>query len=122
MGNSINFVGNLGKDAEMKQAGSSNVLNFSVANTVGFGDKKQTLWMGCAIWGKKADSLEQYLKKGTKVWISGELSTREHEGKTYMQVRVNDLDFCGGRNDGDSAPAPAPSAPVQAETSEDMPF
>ena len=128
MSNVIAFTGNLGKDAELKEVGGSQVLNFSVANSVGFGDRKQTLWMGCAIWGKQATALEQYMKKGTKVFVSGELSTREYNEKTYLEVRVNSVDFCGSKSDGESsqsapvpAPAPAPAAQEQGG-SEDLPF
>lgn len=117
MSNSIAFTGNLGKDAELKDVGGSQVLNFSVGNSVGWGDKKETLWMGCAVWGKQAGAVAQYMKKGTKVFITGELSTREYEGKTYLQVRVDHLDFCGSKQD--AASAPQQQSQPQGE---DMPF
>lgn len=92
------LTGRLGKDAEVRQAGNSTVAGFSVATDVGYGDRKQTLWFDCSIWGKRAESgLIQYLTKGQQVAISGELSEREHEGKVYKQIRVDDLDLVGGK-------------------------
>ena len=92
------LTGRLGKDAEVRQTQSGAVAGFSVATDVGFGDRKQTLWFDCSIWGKRAESgLIQYLTKGQQVAISGELSEREHEGKVYKQIRVDDLDLMGGK-------------------------
>lgn len=121
--NVLSLTGNLGRDAEVRTAGSSTVCGFSVAMTAGYGDKKQTIWVDCSIWGKQAEgSLPSYLKKGQQVAVSGELSIREHEGKTYLQLRVGSIDLIGKREDVSStarsagqsrqslehAPAPAP--------------
>ena len=92
------LTGRLGKDAEVRQTQGGAVAGFSVATDVGFGDRKQTLWFDCSIWGKRAESgLIQYLTKGQQVAISGELSEREHEGKVYKQIRVDDIDLMGGK-------------------------
>lgn len=105
--NNFAFTGNLGGDAEVKEVGGSKLCKFSVAVTSGFGDKKQTMWIGCDLWGKQAESrLPEFLKKGTQVAVTGELSSREHEGKTYLSVRVNSVDLIGGKGEA-SAPAPA---------------
>ena len=92
------LTGRLGKDAEVRQTQSGAVAGFSVATDAGFGDRKQTLWFDCSIWGKRAESgLIDYLKKGQQVAVSGDLSEREHEGKVYKQIRVDDLDLMGGK-------------------------
>lgn len=113
--NVLCLTGNLGRDAEVRQAGSSTVCGFSVAMTSGYGDKKQTVWIDCSIWGKQAEGqLPSYLKKGQQVAVSGELSTREHEGKTYLQLRVNTIDLIGKRDEGgQAAPQQRQAAPVQ---------
>lgn len=109
------FTGNLGGDAEVKDVGGSKVLKFSVAVTSGFGDKKQTAWYGCDVWGKQAESrLVDYLKKGQQVAVTGELSHREYDGKTFHQVRVNSIDLVGGKGEHGSAPAPS-SRPVSQQ-------
>ena len=95
------LTGRLGKDAEVRQTANSTVAGFSVATDVGYGDRKQTLWFDCSIWGKRAEGgLIQYLKKGQQVAVSGELSEREHEGKVYKQIRVDDIDLMGGKSEG----------------------
>lgn len=112
--NVLTVVGNLGKDCEVRQAGSTTVCNFSVAFTSGVGDRQETHWLRCALWGKRAESrLTDYLVKGQKVAVSGELSTRDYEGKTYLECRVNDVTLCGDKGSVQSAPQPAPSQPKQ---------
>jgi single-strand DNA-binding protein len=94
------LVGRLGKDCRVGTAGQTPVCNFTVAVDVGYGDKKQTLWWDCALFGKRAESkLPQYLTKGQQVAISGEPGTREYEGKTYLTLRVNELTLCGGQTE-----------------------
>lgn len=126
--NVLSLTGNLGRDAEVRQTGSSTVCGFPVAMTAGYGDKKQTIWVDCSLWGKQAEgALPGYLKKGQQVAVSGELSTREHEGKTYLQLRVNSIDLIGKRDDAapqqsqQHRPAQAP-APAAADFDPDIPF
>jgi len=91
--------GNIGKDAVVRKAGEQSVAGFSLAMKSGYGEKAQTIWLDCSLWGKQAESgLVQYLKKGQFVVLSGELGTREHEGKTYLTLRVNDVTL-GGKSE-----------------------
>jgi len=125
--NVLSLTGNLGRDAEVRQAGSSTVCSFSVAMKAGYGDRAQTVWLDCSIWGKQAEGqLPSYLKKGQQVALSGELSTREHEGKTYLQLRVNTIDLIGKRDDAPAQPAAtAPQsrpAPIDDSFDDDIPF
>lgn len=101
------FTGNLGGDVKVNSTGGSTVANFSVAVKSGFGDKAQTMWIACALWGKQAESrLIDYLTKGQQVAITGELSNREHDGKTYLQVRVSTINLVGGKTEGGQQQAP----------------
>lgn len=107
MSNNVSFTGRLGQDPEMKIVGETPLLTLSVANNVGFGDKKTTNWFRCSIWGKQASSLSSMLKKGSEVFICGELklgeyTTKEGATKTSVDVRVNSLDFCGSKKDNES--------------------
>jgi|SRR5690554_1562331 len=125
--NVLSLTGNLGGDAEVRQAGSSTVCNFSVAMKAGYGAKAQTVWLDCSIWGKQAEGqLPNYLKKGQQVALSGELSTREYDGKTYLQLRVNTIDLIGKRDDAPAQPAAtAPQsapAPMADPFEDDIPF
>ncbi|WP_394436738.1 single-stranded DNA-binding protein [Sphingobium naphthae] len=93
----VNIAGNLGKDAEFKTTqGGDPFCRFSVAVTTGWGDRKATTWWDVTRWGKNAEKLAPLLTKGTKVAVSGEISTREHEGKTYLQIRADHVTLQGG--------------------------
>ncbi len=92
-------AGNLTKDAELRQAGNSQVCGFSVAADTGFGDKKQTMFFSCSLWGNQGAAVSQYLKKGNPVTVIGEMSEREYDGKQYKEIRVNSIKLQGGRND-----------------------
>jgi single-strand DNA-binding protein len=113
--NVLTISGNIGRDAEVRNAGGTQVAGFSLAMKSGFGDKAQTIWVDCSLWGKQAESgLVQYLKKGQFVVVTGEMGTREHEGKTYITLRVNGVTL-GGKQDGQGqAPQQRqPQAPQQ---------
>lgn len=109
-------TGNLGKDCRKGEAGGTAVLNFSIGVKSGYGDKEQTLWIDCAIWGKQAESkLADYLVKGQKVAVTGELGQREHEGKNYLTLRVASIDLCGGKSEGGQASPRNASEPKPAQ-------
>ena len=110
--NVLTVTGNLGQDAEVKPVNSTTVCNFSVAAKSGFGDKAQTIWLDCALWGKQAESaLPGYLVKGQQVAVSGELSTFQADnGKTYLKLRCNSVDLVGKKDDS------AKAAPTQTAT------
>ena len=124
--NVFTFTGNLGKDCRSGNQGGTAVCNFTVAVKSGYGEKEQTLWLDCALWGKQAESkLPQYLTKGAQVAISGELSTREHEGKTYLTCRVSSISLIGGKREDSASASPARrtnAAPVMDDLDADIPF
>lgn len=106
--------GNIGKDAVVRKAGEQSVAGFSLAMKSGYGEKAQTIWLDCSLWGKQAESgLVQYLKKGQFVVLSGELGTREHEGKTYLTLRVNDVTLGGKSEQSNQQPQQQPQRQAQ---------
>lgn len=99
---SITIAGNIGKDAVTRTTPSGDkVTSWSVAVEERNGQDKRSIWFDCTLWGKRGESLAQYLTKGGKVAVSGELSTRDHEGKTYLTVRVDQVTLQGGKPDGE---------------------
>lgn len=83
-------TGNLGRDASFKTTqGGAQLCSFPVADEAGYGDNKQTIWFDVTNWGKGSEGLARILRKGSKVTVVGELTTREHEGKTYHQVNAD---------------------------------
>ena len=130
MSNVFSFTGTIGRDAEVRYAPSGMaILNITVANNIGFGEKQQTLWIRVALFGKRAEgSLKDYLKKGQQVFVSGELSTNEYDakdgsGKKFsLELNANIIDLVGGKREG-AAPQ-RPAAPVQNndDFDNDIPF
>lgn len=106
------IAGNVGKDAALRNAGGTQVLGFSVAAQSGFGDRAQTIWVNCSVWGARGEKLAQYITKGTPVTVIGEISTREYEGKTYIECRVSEIKLQGKAAAGQQATAtPLPQTP-----------
>ena len=94
----ITIAGTVGKDAELKQTQSGDsVTSFGVAVN---DRKKETTWFDVTVWGKRAEALAQYITKGSKITVMGDLQTREHNGKTYLQVSALDVALQGGNQSG----------------------
>lgn len=113
MSNVFSFTGTIGSDAVVRYtpAGLA-VLNVSVANNTGYGDKQKTMWLRVALWGKRAESqIVDYLKKGQQVFVSGELSQSEYTAqdgsiKITNEVNATILDLVGKRSDTGQAKPP----------------
>jgi single-strand DNA-binding protein len=90
----ITISGNLGRDAELRttQAGDD-ICSFSVGVRQGYGDKASSNWFRCSVWGKRARTIQQYLRKGAKVFVAGELTIGEYQGKPQYDVRVNEVEW-----------------------------
>ena len=136
--NKCSFIGNLGKDPEVRMAGETKVANFSLAVTEKFKDRsgnqqEKTEWVNIVFWGRQAEICEQYLKKGSSVYVEGKLETRSWDDKTTgekkyrAEIRGLMLQMLGGRSDvannAPTASTPADqgfSAPPAPE--DDLPF
>jgi len=106
MSNVFSFTGTVGRDAEVRYAPSGlAVLSFTVANNIGFGEKQQTLWIQVTLFGKRAEGqLQNYLKKGQQVFVSGELTQREYQAKDgttkiSLDLNANIIDLIGKRSE-----------------------
>lgn len=97
--NKFLFTGRLGRDSELKNVNGKTLLSFNVAVDSGFGDKKTTNWVQCNLWGKRAESLNPYLKKGIKIFGMGELTHREFEHKgekrSSVDVLIDNVELMG---------------------------
>lgn len=92
----LTLAGNLGRDAEHKTTQNGTELcTFSVGVSTGYGENKATTWVDVTKWGKGSEGLARILRKGSKVAVSGEMSTREHNGKTYIQCRADHVTVQG---------------------------
>ena len=127
--NVITIAGTLTRDAEVKFLPNGDpIANFSVADNQGGRDKPAIFW-NCGLYGKRAESLSQYLTKGQAVTVTGSVSEREWtskdgEKRKSMDVRVNDIALQGGRRDSEPQQerrqAPAPQQPDIGD--DDLPF
>jgi len=74
------IIGNLGKKPEIKQAGDKKFARFSLAVNRKVKGEQKTAWFDVVCWDeKKAELLEQYADKGTKLFVQGDLERREYE-------------------------------------------
>ncbi len=105
--NKVMVLGNLGSDPEVRTTqGGNTVANFSVATTEvrGSGDDRQefTEWHRIVVWGRQAETCQQYLAKGRQVYIEGRLQTRSYEDregvKRYAtEIVAQQVQFLGGK-------------------------
>lgn len=121
------IAGRLGRNAEHRSTqGGTDICSFPVACDVGWGDNKSTVWIDVAKFGKGAEGLSKYLHKGDAVTVVGDLSTREHEGKTYLNCRADEITLQGGgartgNASGGGASTPSPS-PAPEDLDDQIPF
>ena len=112
MGKSVNRwvgLGNVGKDPEVKSiSGGTLVANFSITTTDRQKDaagnwQDHTDWTNLVAFGRTAEIVRDYVKKGSKLYVEGKLQTRswEKDGQKHYRtaVIVNDLSLLSGRDD-----------------------
>lgn len=140
-GMSINRVcisGNLTRDPEIRStAGGTSVMGFGVAVNERRKSAQTGEWedypnfVDCTLFGRRAEALERYLSKGSKVAIEGKLrwSQWESEGqrRSKLEVVVDEIELMSRRDDGDGGrpygSARPPQKPAQADLyDEDIPF
>jgi len=83
MPNSITILGRLGRDAEVRYTPSGVALAaFSLADTIGFGDREQTNWYNCSHFLRDKSKMADHLTKGKLVMVVGELTLRAYTDNT----------------------------------------
>lgn len=125
----ITIVGNVGKDPEQKDSKAGPMAKFSVG--VSTRRDAETQWFNVTAWGKTAEVVIKYVKKGGSVLVSGELQVRQYQdkqGQTKSSVDVNarELVLLGKKDDAVSErPVSAPAkfqAPQKPILDDDLPF
>jgi single-strand DNA-binding protein len=97
--NKVILVGNLGRDPETRRLSSGDpVVNFSIATSESWKDKasgerkEKTEWHNVVIYNENLGRIaEQYLKKGSKVYVEGQLQSREYTDKDGNQRKVTEV-------------------------------
>lgn len=137
--NKVILVGNLGSDPEIKRTQDGKPIgNLSVATSDSWRDKntgerkEKTEWHRVVIFSEPLCKIaEQYLKKGSKVYIEGQLVTRkwqDKDGKDRYSTEVvlqgfnSSLTMLDGKSDGDAPPRRASGGGRNADMNDDIPF
>jgi single-strand DNA-binding protein len=119
--NKVILVGRLGRDPETRYTGGGQaVANFSVATDETYKDKngerqKRTEWHKIVVWGKQAEIAQQYLKKGSLIFIEGRIQSREWQDKegqkrTSFEIVATNFRMLGGRSENAAAAGAAAGA------------
>ena len=124
---SATVAGRLGADAQVRQAGSEDVCEFSVAVDERVKGEKRTTWVRCTLWGKRGTALAPHLRKGDAVTVVGPLSvrtfTKDGETRVSVEVKVSEVTLHGGSGSGSGDRGAAPkAAPAQRQAAQDPPF
>ena len=139
--NKVILVGNLGRDAELRYTpGGAAVATLNMATTEVYKDregqkKEDTQWHRVILWGKTAETLQDYLTKGKQIYVEGRLQTRQWDDKDgnkryTTEIRSDRVVLLGGGGggraaavdrSGDAGHAPPPEA-SEPLTDDDIPF
>ena len=121
----------IGKDVEVRYSPNGDVIaNLSLAFTYGKkgeNGKRPTQWVDATLWGKRAESLAPYLKKGGQIVVYlSDINIQTYDSKTGQGVKlvgkVDDLELIGGQTQAERAPQQVTQKPQLAELSDDVPF
>lgn len=102
------LVGNLGKDAEIRETNGRHAISFSVAHNETYKNKdgqkvSRTTWVNCTLWRNGKTSLVNYLKKGVLVGVEGTPSVRafdsKHGPQASLDLRVTHVELLGGHTE-----------------------
>ena len=106
------IAGHLVRDPETKQVGDNTVTNLTVAVN-GKREKDETIFMDCAAWGKRGETIAQYLGKGDPILVSGSLRQESWEAKdgggkrSKIKLDVQDFTFVGKKVEVESGTKPS---------------
>jgi single-strand DNA-binding protein len=111
--NKVILVGNLGRDSELRYTpGGAAVATLNLATTEVWNDKQgqkqeKTEWHRVVLWGKQAESLQEYLTKGKQIYVEGRLQTRQWDDKDgnkryTTEIKADRITLLGGGGGGGS--------------------
>jgi len=126
--NKVILLGNIGKDPEVRETKSGKVVNLVLATSERYTDKsgqkqENTEWHNLVVFGKLADVVTKYVKKGDKLYVEGSITTRKWEDKEgntryNTDIKVRDLTMLSGGE----KKATKQVAVAVGEDEDDLPF
>ena len=148
--NKVILIGNLGGDPEVRYSAGSNkaIANITLATTDSWRDREsgeqheRTEWHRVVFFNRLAEIVEQYLRKGSKVYVEGRLQTRKWQDRDgndryTTEIVANEMQMLDGRgaggsgggesprapsSPGDEAPSRGASEPPMSDFDDDIPF
>ena len=95
--NKVIISGNLVKDMEVTTTKKTYIGNILIANNRGYGDDQRTTFVRCSLFGKRVESMEEYLVKGAKVLITGTLDivSKEIDGDyvNFTNILIDEIEI-----------------------------
>jgi single-strand DNA-binding protein len=135
MHHKITLLGHLGRDPEMRYAKDGTpVTNFSMAIDDSYGENKKTIWVRVSVWRKQAESCNQYLRKGSQVYVEGRLGHENGNPQVFtrqdgttgssFEVTANVVKFLGSRGGTEqrSEQPERQETPVEIPDGNEIPF
>ena len=120
--NKVELIGYVGRDPEMKYSQSGMAIcKFSIAtNDFVRKGETETAWHNVVSFGKQAEVIEQYLKKGSLIFIEGRIAYSEYENKSGQKIKVTDIilanfQFLDQKSGGQVTPGPEQLAQAESE-------
>lgn len=133
MYNALTLVGNVGKDPEVRYTPSGKaVASFSLATSEKRKDdqgqlREETQWHRVVFWGKAAESIGQYAKKGTMLLVTGKVTYRKYTNRDNQEQHITEIigdnfKFVGAKKDSSSTSATTDDADSDLSGMPDIPF
>ena len=113
------IVGNVGQDPELKYTASGTAIaNLSIATTYERDGNKQTEWHRIVLFGKTAEVANQYVRKGSQVYIEGRIQTRKWQDQSgadrySTEIVAHEMQMLGAKEKHDDTDHRAPAKEVQ---------
>ena len=129
--NQVSIIGRLGADPELKYTPNGKaVVRMSVAVNDRYGQNEKVYWLPVICWNGLAETVNTYLHKGSKMAVTGRLTTRSYEAdngnRTITEIIANTVDFLDPKPaPQEGAPAPNGKVPTNGEapaSDDDIPF
>ena len=114
----LNFTGNVGRDAEIKEVAGKQVVKFAVACKQG--KEEPAIWVNCDYW--TATKVGQFIKKGIQIAVIGHLKEREHDGKKFWSCNVMQIELLSSRQEQTTTAQTEPAQGGVEEQTDDLPF
>jgi single-strand DNA-binding protein len=131
--NKVILLGNVGQDPEIRESASGKFATFSLATTDrayvksdGTQVPERTEWHNCVANGALAQTIERFVKAGTKLYIEGKIRTRKYTGKDNVErkatsVYIDNLELLGGKPQEQNANVPFQSQQLAQQNQQQQP-